>query len=516
LKGDVGAEIGVAAGMSGSPVYINDELIGALSYRMGVMPRKAIAGVTPIATMLDAAQQAATTAPTSALARPIRTPLMTAGLHPALKEWAHEQLEAFGLEWSDGGAVSSGGASSAAGQPLEAGGPVGIALVRGDWTFAATGTVTLVDGDTVYAFGHPFVGNGSVEYPMVQAEVVHTLADSSGSQKLANVGAEIGMIVDDRLTAVVGRLDLRARTIPMSVTIQWPQGSPPGTTATAEMEVVDAPGLTPILVSLGVSNTILRRVDYENDVTVLAQGEIAFSGGRTLPFELSASGSNAVDPSSQIASQLQQTLGTLWNNPFEKAQVESIDVNISVEPSQRSYFLETLHYDREAVQPGATVEVQCVLKPWRGDAIKRTLQLTVPHGVSSGTGLRIAVGTPDQIQRALGNPLAARLQSSNDLGDVISVLGQLQATHRLVAILYQNSPTVTRDGVTYSDLPPTAAHLLSRGARVGGVSRSRVSLLGRAEIEMDGPIKGGLSMRVQIAGGSGDEEQASTAKEKRR
>ena len=102
LEGPIAEHVGIAAGMSGSPVYLGDRLIGALSYRMGALPKDAIAGVTPIEAMRAASRSAATVAPSSDHAQPIRTPLTASGLHPELRSWAQEQLESLGLVWTDG------------------------------------------------------------------------------------------------------------------------------------------------------------------------------------------------------------------------------------------------------------------------------------------------------------------------------------------------------------------------------------------------------------------------------
>ncbi len=163
-----------------------------------------------------------------------------------------------------------------------------------------------------------------------------------------------------------------------------------------------------------------------------------------------------------------------------------------------------MQYDREAADPGGTIRVQVALRTWRGETIRRTFELHVPHGVADGSKLRLTVGPPSQIERALGNPLARRLQTAENLSGVLRVLGEMQSDHRLVAVLYDDSPTIVRDGAAFSHLPPTAAHLLSNGARSGVVFRSRVGRLATSQLEMDGPISGGLTIQVKVGVGEPD------------
>ncbi|NIM01631.1 MAG: hypothetical protein GTN89_12510, partial [Acidobacteria bacterium] len=355
LEGPVAEHIGIANGMSGSPVYLGDELIGALSIRMGALPKDAIAGVTPIEAMRAASRSAAVPAPSSGDAQPIRTPVSATGLHPELREWAREQLESSGFVWTDAATTAGGTQDEEAANVLEPGSPIGIALVRGDWSFAATGTVTAIEDGRVLAFGHPFLGTGDVQFPMHTATIIHALADAAGSRMLARIGSEVGAIVDDRLVAVVGRMERKAEMIPMVVRVH-----PAGESSAREtrLEVVDTPGLTPLLVGLSVSNSILNHVDREIAVTVRASGSIRLADHPDVPFELAAAGDGLVDPLISVSSAVQQTLGMLWNNPFDRPRVEGIDVDVDLVTELHRYFVETVHYDRQAVRPGDSVRVQ--------------------------------------------------------------------------------------------------------------------------------------------------------------
>ena len=498
LEGEVADHIGVALGMSGSPVYIEGRLIGALAYRFGLLPKDAIAGVTPIEAIREAEQSAATRAPESDLARPIGTPLSASRLHPALRDWAREQLESVGMVWTEGAAASIGETNGP--QGFAPGSPIGVTLVRGDWSFAATGTVTIVEDGKVYAFGHPFLGVGAVELPMHAASVVYTLADAAGSLKLMNIGDELGTITDDRLTAIVGRLDRMSKLIPMVVRVRAGEA-----VREHHVEIVNVPGLTPILAGISVSNAIVNRVNREMAITAFASGSIRMPGRPDLPFELVASGEGPA-PLATVASTVQNALALLWNNPFERPDVAGIEVDVTVHKGVRRYFLESLQYDRKSVRPGESIRLQALLRPLRGESIRREFELRLPHGIADGTVLRVAVGPQDQVERALGNPLQRRLRSADDLSGVLHVMGELKSDHRLIAVLFDNSPSVVRDGLEFSHLPSTAAHLLSTGARSGAASRARVSRLSSTQLELDGPVSGGLTIGVRVGDNAGKTE----------
>ena len=212
LEGPEAERVGAAHGMSGSPVYFDGRLVGALAYRLGALPKDPIAGVTPIEDMLEASRATSATASGTDA-----TPVFLGGLAGPVREWLAPRLVELGFTAVAGGGDATG---AAGGGKLEPGTPVGVELLRGDLRLAASGTVTWVDGDVVYAFGHPFFGTGRVEMPMAPAEVIHTLADWSGSYHMVNLAPSVGAILEDRQAGVVGRLGDVARMIPIDLRVR--------------------------------------------------------------------------------------------------------------------------------------------------------------------------------------------------------------------------------------------------------------------------------------------------------
>lgn len=491
LEGPVADRVGVAAGMSGSPVFLGDELVGALSYRMGAFPEEAIGGVTPIEQMRGAADRAAglaaAAAAEDAVTRPIATPVHVGGLSPAVRRWAAPLFREHGLSPVAGG---SGGAT-AGHAPLRGGSPVGAELVRGDLSIGATGTVTAVDDGRVLAFGHPFLGAGAVEVPMVSAEVLHTLADSAGSFKMSNTGDEIGAIVGDRLTAIVGRLGSRARMIPVELQVNGA-----GYDRVFRFEVARSWRLTPLLAAVSVANALLSHNAYEQQATLLTRGRLVFDGRPDLDFEIALTAAGGGDPSLSTAATLQRVIAGVWNNPHDDPRIRGVEMAIDVASGVRRYDVDGLHFDRRPVRPGEPLRVEVVLSPYRGEPLRRTLTLDVPADLDPGTTVMLVVGSPDRVERAMGAPLARRLRSAEDVDAYIRAAGESRGAHRLTAALYRPDHGVVSRGEAYPSLPPTAERLLSSGQ--GTVLGHRVSELARAENLLDGPAIGGRVLALEI------------------
>lgn len=491
IEGPVGERIGVASGMSGSPVRFGGRTFGALSYRMGALPRRAIAGVTRIEDMERAARS--TSAPADAAGFvPIAAPVHFGGLAPAVRAWLAPRLAEFGLSGALGGDRSDD--EGGPGTGLRPGSPVGVELVRGAVRIAATGTVTAVDGDRVLAFGHPFLGTGRVEAPMVEAEIVHTLEDAAGSVKLANVGREIGAIVDDRLTAVVGRVGAHADMLPVTVTTAVGD-DPPREDA---YEVVRDSPLTGLLVGTAVASGMLGSVEAENQATVLADGVIRLEGLPDVAVDLAFSSSAGPDPVFRVAAELQRTLDGLVRSPLGRATPVEIRVHVRVDPRPRSYVLKTLLYDRTAPRPGGSLAVTAVLASYRGPEIRRTLDVRIPEGIAPGTRLALAVGSPQDLDTVSGRPWAARLGSANDLHAYVDALSELRGAHRLCAQLFRSDAGVVTDGERYSELPPSARGLVVSGSARRDWTPLAYAPIARTEIVLDGPVSGGLAAAIVV------------------
>ncbi len=489
LEGPDAERVGIANGMSGSPVYLEGELIGALSYRLGLIPKTAVAGVTPLSNMLAADRVPGVQPPRSVSGIvPIATPVLVGGMPAAVQQWLAPELDALGLVLVPGG----GGSSTAA--ELKPGSPVGVELVRGDMRIAATGTVTWVDGDRVYAFGHPFLGMGRVEMPMVAAEVIHTLADLAGSIKLANVGAEMGAIVEDREGAIVGRLGQTARMIPLDLIVR---GADYGEQS-FHYEMIPHARLAPVLAGAVIGSS-LQGAGYSQDTTMLARGHVRLRGRPDLPLEMAFASGGGTDPTMAIATEVLMTLANLGLNPFDELEVEGLTLEIDAHLGPTSYQVEEVQYSRRMLDPGAPLRIRCILRKYRGDTVAHELELALPEKLVATDGLMLVVGSPAQVERTLGDPLTARLRSAVDLDSVVRIFLERRAAHRLTAVIYRPGGALVSRGGAYSELPPTAERLLTAQAASRSSPRGTfVSPLARSEVELDGPIRGGVQVRLRI------------------
>lgn len=500
LEGPIAERVGVASGMSGSPVFFDGRLLGALSYRLGSLPTEAVGGVTPIGDMLDIERAGGAGAPAAGIAAPIATPLSAGGLVAPVREWLAERLP-------DGAFVmaAGGSAADAAPGPLVPGAPFGVQLLRGDLSIAATGTVTWVDGDRVWGFGHPFVGAGSVRFPLVTAEVIHTLADMAGSIKLSNTGPAVGVIENDRATGVAGRTGGVPRMIPVVLDVDGGSYE----RRRFEFEMIDSRTFSPLLAASAMANALVGDLGFERESTMRLEGRIVFRDREPLPLEGSFAGLAGGGAGIQAAAWLQQTLAALWQSSFEPLVVEGVEVAVSARAEVVSYRLERLRYDRGPLRPGQDLEVVCSLRPYRGEPVERTLSVRLPDDLREGDRLVMAVGPPEQVDRALGRPLASRLATARSTAAVAEALAARGAADRLTAVVYRTAPGVVTDGQAYAGLPPTAARLLGARSRTGEAARLIVEPIAESELRLDGPLSGGLAVRLRFDGeldGVDDEE----------
>lgn len=492
LEGEIADRVGVAAGMSGSPVFVDGRLVGALAYRVGTIPREPVAGVTPARDVLAAAiSPPPGNSPAEEMASPIATPVQIGGLVGPVREWLAPRLRELGFTPVLGG---GGGAAETVAAALRPGSPLGVGLVRGDLEIGATGTVTWIDGERLFAFGHSFFGDGRAEMPMVSAEVIHTLADAAGSFKLARYGAEVGVITEDRLSSVVGRTGGVARMIPVTVKVR---GASYGE-RDFRFEVARHATLSPLLSSVAVANSLMLDLGHDRQATMLARGRVRLEGLPQLELDLAHAGAGLADPALAIAADLQQTISALWLNRFTAPRVESIELEVQVRPEVRRYRIEGLRYDRGPLRPGQRFEFECVMSRYRGESVTRTLQVRLPDSFAGMDSLLLAVGPPDQIERALGRPIEESVSSAADLETMVRALSRRRGAQRLTAVLYRRAGTVVSRGAEYGALPPTAERLLASRSSGGAAQRSPVSLLAREELEMDGPVEGGLAVRLRI------------------
>src|SRR5258707_8196422 len=379
LKGPKVEHTGVVAGMSGSPVYLEGKLAGALSLKLGIFTKEAIAGVTPIEDVLHppiqpasvqsaSAQQltipmdaaSRTALPNGSVLEPIETPLVFSGFQPMTLQQFAPQIQNYGFVAAQGG--------TAAPRPEDAhlapGDMAGMVLVQGDASISSACTVTAVQADRVYLCGHPFLSLGDVQLPMARTRVLTTLSSDLASTKIVNVGGSIGTITGDRLTAVTGKLGPPPAMIPLDLTLQV-FGTEPARQKTLHFELINHPKLTPLLVALTTFNGLTQNSLYGEGTTLHLSGEIHLQGHPLVQIENTFAPGDSLSPDGlPIALTMQNVFTRLFVNSFEPAKVDRITLRVESIPGRKSFTIESAWLEKGEAAPGETLRVRVLLRPY--------------------------------------------------------------------------------------------------------------------------------------------------------
>jgi hypothetical protein len=495
VSGPVIDRAGVIAGMSGSPIYIDGKVIGALSYSWQ-FAKEAIAGITPIDEMLKIAEVdggpagalvAATprmsggeflqaiiehkttekfelmmssmtgASPASALAgaRPIAVPLSMSSFSPDTLGRFGKYLDPMGFMPVPAGASSTSATktNTPASKEFAAGDAIGAVLLRGDFNVAATGTVTYIDGDRVYAFGHPFLDMGQVAFPMAKSEIVGVLPSLASSFKFANTGAVVGAFRQDRAVGIMGVMGEKADMIPVDLEVE---GSGPA--QKYHVDVLRHSQLTPLILAMAADTVVANSQRAAGERTVMLESEIKLKGFSE-PITLREGWAGA-QARQAIPSYLAVVAGYVMSNEFHAADIESVKIHFRhTDDLKIAKILEaSLEMpDRGRVHAGDVVKVRAVLKPFRGEAFVDTFEVTVPDNQAAGTAyLLVGSGSViNQIDFMLIPP------DPRSLGQVIDVLRRLRPSTELTLGLYEPTDGAVTAGVYLPNLPPTMRAIVS-------------------------------------------------------
>src|SRR6202165_4302039 len=460
LKGPKVEHTGVVAGMSGSPVYLDGKLAGALSMKLEIFTKEAIAGVTPIADMLNPPLQSASaqadvqqfSLPAESTSRSglpfgsslerIETPLVFSGFQPAAIQQFSNQLQAYGFVAAQGGTAPA--------RPEDAhlvpGDMAGMVLVQGDASINSACTVTAVHADRVYLCGHPLMNLGNVSIPMARSRVVTTLSSNLASTKIVNVGGAIGTITGDHLTAVTGKLGPPPAMIPLDLTLLV-SGGEPAKQKTLPFELVNHPKLTPLLVALVTFSGLTQNSLYGEGTTLHLSGEIRLQGHAPVQIENTFAPGDSFSPDGlPIAATMQNVFTRLFLNTFEPTQVDRITLRVESVPGRKSFIIESAWLEKGEAAPGETVRVRVMLRPYRGAARVEETTVRVPEQVARGTTLRILVSDADLLNRASrGFGVAGAGSGPAGLDQLIALLNRERREDRIYVGLFVPAPTLLWD-----------------------------------------------------------------------
>jgi len=517
LKGPKVEHTGVVAGMSGSPVYLDGKLAGALSLKLGIFTKEAIAGVTPIADMLNPPSQgssaqgdvqqfslpaestARTGLPFGSSLEPIETPLVFSGFQPAAIQQFSNQLQAYGFVAAQGG--------TAAARPEDAhlvpGDMAGMVLVQGDASINSACTVTAVEADRVYLCGHPLMNLGNVSIPMARSRVVTTLSSNLASTKIVNVGGAIGTITGDHLTAVTGKLGAPPAMIPLDLTLLVP-GDDSSRGAVREkklhFELINHPKFTPLLVAITTFSGLTQNSLYGEGTTLHLSGEIRLKDHTPVKIENTFAPGDTLSPDGlPIATTIQNVFTRLFVNTFEPAKVDHITLRVESIPGRKSFTIESAWLEKGEAAPGETLRVRVRLRPYRGASRVEETTVRVPEQVARGTTLRVLVSDADLLNRASrGFAFAGAGSGPTGLDQLIALLNRERRNDRLYVGLFAPAPTLLWDDKELPNIPLSQINVVDGRPAPGSVQVLRESLAGEASIPLGGPVSGVISLNLQI------------------
>jgi hypothetical protein len=448
---------GVVAGMSGSPVYLDGKLAGALAFRIGEFSKEPIAGVTPINEMLEInamdrspapAQEpvkASLDAPTRTSGpgvagapvadfanylQPIETPLVFNG-------FSQDAVQRFAPQFASAGIIPVMGVGSVSDEkqpePMEPGSAVSAVLVRGDMDIAATCTVTYMDANHLLACGHPLLQFGMVDLPMTKANVLATLPSPLNAFKIVNATEPVGAFVQDRHTGILGEFGKQPDMIPVTLTIR---GGP--SAKQFHYEVLNNARLSPVAMMATVFNALHGVNEYGEEVTYRMNGHIAVNGYPDVDIQNMFSAADGGQPAAALAAlSVGDRFSRIYDNPYNVPDVSGVQLDFDIVRERRWARLETARTDLTEARPGEEITVEAVVRPYRGEGIVYQIPIHIPPSTSRGP-LHILISDGDTLDRIRAG--APMLGHKFDLASTIALLNKQHASNRVYVSLLEADP----------------------------------------------------------------------------
>ncbi|MBA3335078.1 MAG: hypothetical protein H0T08_05640 [Acidobacteria bacterium] len=516
ISGGSSDRTSVFAGMSGSPVYLDGKLLGAISYSFP-FSKEPICGITPIDQMITIFEKnqnikiksveprvfsfselnAATwqpnlpknaavsntilagTSASSSLAvvagqafQPIATPVTFSGFSQETLNLFAPQLSSVGLlpVAAAGGAARIAPLKTANEKTLLGGTSVSMQLTRGDYSMAASGTVTWRDGNKIYAFGHPFLSLGTADLPMSESHVVTVIPNLNNSFKLAVPDAMVGSMTQDRATGVFGTLGQTPKMIPVRVNLETSRNQQ----ETLNFEVAKDDFLTPLLLNIAVYNSLTANERGLGDSSVEMTGEIKLKNQQSIKLNRRFAGAQAA----QFASlSIALPVNVLLQSRFADVEISDVNLNFVSVDGSKTAVLERIALDRMEVKAGESFEVQAFIRTNTGKIFSQKIPVTIPIDTPTGA-LTITVGDGGSMQQTA----ASRQFVPKDLSELVRTLNEIKKGDRL----YVQTSRETRGAIIGSNempnLPPSMLATLNNNRTAGGFKPTVLTVLTEQEI----------------------------------
>jgi len=510
-------QTGVFEGMSGSPVYIDGKLLGAVAFSYE-FSKEAIGGITPISEMIDAFNISEAAVPSnpkiilkksmlwdynsaltpeakwntdwpsaqlSALLRtqrtqfgehtliPIATPLSAGGFHSETLNMFAPGFRLLGLSFlqgSGGGLARSGTVSETDVQdnePLEPGSNLVVSLVRGDLDVSAAGTVTYVDGEKLYAFGHMLFDLGYTELPMHKGLTLAVFPGLQSSFKIVETGDPVGTIGQDRSSGVYGTIGQKAKMIPLSVDITTSRGIK----KSLKFEIAHDRFLAPLLVNLTVYDSIIASERAIGMQTLDVKGTIDVKGEEPVKIENSFSSESSAPSSASLS--IASPVNFLMASGFVNLEVENIAITIDSQEDDRAAVLDSIRVDRNELKAGEAANLEILYRKADGEILRDSYPIMMPSDLPPGSlSVLVADGTTLMSLDAeeQGDDVAPR-----DLGQLIKYINNIRKNNHLYIRLYRKEAGAVVKGEGLPGLPPSILSILKSERSAGGMSAIQTS-----------------------------------------
>lgn len=516
-------QIGPVQGMSGSPVYIDNRLVGAYAYGFSWAKDQSIIGVTPIEQMLEvledypsskaketdsygaSVEQWRSTRPGTPgatrdwritesnglldaneigpLFQPVPTPLLVSGISDRTIVSFRREFERVGLKVLR---APSGSAREDAKFTLEPGSAVAAVLMNGDFNAAFTGTVTYRDGNTLLAFGHPIDQMGQVQLPMAGAEIITIVQTLPASFKISNTGPLIGSIYQDRLSAVAGRIGELPPLLPYRIGIRAMDGR----RRQFMGNLLEHQTWTPLCAGLALLQSIYGTMESSEEQTLFVKGKIGIEDYEPVEFENVSTGpKGGLDFVFSFVERMQQLLG----NPFNSVVLSEIAIDIELRDEWVVSDLRSVQLENRRVKAGEQIGIVVTLSNYRNEPSRHWVTLSVPKGLKSGQDLTVLVADAAEAERVDGN----RDTVVASVEDIIDQWGGVRSRQAVYVMLLQESPGLRYEGNNMFDLPPSIRALYTSPGNNIVVQELAEVRLAETQIQVEGEFRG--TFRIPIA-----------------
>ena len=530
------AETGVAGGMSGSPVYVDGQLVGAVSNRVGAFTKQAICGITPIELMLEInsfdwsrpadarvpasgqTQRASIPIPSEVLAQavaagapqelsvqpllqPIETPLVFSGFHEStLREFGpiFRQLGVQPVQGGASGALKDVKPSGNWKDSLQPGDPSAGVLVSGDMSVTALGTTTYNDGKRVLGFGHQFLNLGPVDIPMATGDVLIVLASTFQPVKLANATEIVGALKQDRHSGIMGELGASSEMIPVSVKVRtFGDNNQVKGEKDLKFNVFVEQKWTPYLMMATLFNSVSGMNDFAEESTYRLTGDIELEGQPNISLTtMLAPGDMPMPAPMLLAGWWGDKFNRLFGNAVKVPRLKRVNAVVDLLPQRRIASVENAFAPTTEVEAGTDLPVKVWLRPYRGERLEREVKVKIPAGLPKGEH-RILISDADTLNRI--QSMAYMANRYMDLPETVSLINQERSNNRLYVSVVQPRPTYYEDDKTMPSLPASVLNVMqaSRASNRPFVSSGESALV-QESLPFEYVISGSQSIRITV------------------